>query len=77
MDSRFCVGAFREALARYGCPKIFNTDQGSQFTSFGFTGALKDADIAILMDGRGRCLDNISSSGCGGRSSTRPSTCTR
>jgi len=48
-----------EALARHGRPEIFNTDQGSQFTSFNFTGALKDAGVAISMDGRGRCMDNI------------------
>ncbi len=48
-----------EALARYGRPEIFNTDQGSQFTSCDFTGALKDAGIATSMDGRGRCMDNI------------------
>ena len=59
MDSRFCIEALREALARYGKPAIFNTDQGSQFTSLDFTGVLKNAEIAISMDGRGRCLDNI------------------
>lgn len=59
MDARFCVEALNEALDRYGRPEIFNTDQGSQFTSLDFTGALKDADIAISMDGRGRCMDNI------------------
>jgi putative transposase len=59
MDARFCVEALNEALARYGRPEIFNTDQGSQFTSCDFTGALKDADVAISMDGRGRCMDNI------------------
>ena len=59
MDARFCVEALNEALARYGRPKIFNTDQGSQFTSCDFTGTLKDADVAISMDGRGRCMDNI------------------
>ena len=59
LDARFCVEALREAMARYGKPEIFNTDQGSQFTSFDFTGTLKDAGIAISMDGRGRCLDNI------------------
>ena len=48
-----------EALGRYGRPEIFNTDQGSQFTGRDFTGALKDADVAISMDGRGRCMDNI------------------
>ena len=59
MDARFCVDALREAMARYGKPAIFNTDQGSQFTSLEFTGVLKDAEVAISMDGRGRCLDNI------------------
>jgi putative transposase len=59
MDAGFCVEALKEALARYGKPEIFNTDQGSQFTSFDFTGMLKDAGIAISMDGRGRCMDNI------------------
>ncbi len=59
MDASFCVEALAEALARYGRPEIFNTDQGSQFTSFAFTGALKDADVRISMDGRGRCMDNI------------------
>lgn len=59
MDSRFCVEALREAMAEHGKPEMFNTDQGSQFTSFDFTGVLKDAGIAISMDGRGRCMDNI------------------
>lgn len=59
MDASFCVEALNEATAKYGKPEIFNTDQGSQFTSFEFTGALKDAGIAISMDGRGRCMDNI------------------
>ena len=59
MDARFCVEALNEALARYGKPEIFNTDQGSQFTSFEFTGVLKGAGVAISMDGRGRCMDNI------------------
>ena len=59
MDAGFCVEALNEALARYGKPEIFNTDQGSQFTSTGFTGELKAAAIAISMDGRGRCMDNI------------------
>jgi putative transposase len=59
MDAGFCVEALNEALARYGRPEIFNTDQGSQFTSFEFTGVLKDAGVAISMDGRGRCMDNI------------------
>ena len=59
MDVRFCLEALNEALARYGKPKIFNTDQGSQFTSFDFTGLLKAAEVTISMDGRGRCMDNI------------------
>ncbi len=59
MDARFCVEALNDALARYGRPEIFNTDQGSQFTSFEFTGVLKDAGVAISMAGRGRCMDNI------------------
>ena len=59
LDARFCVEALSEALERYGRPQIFNTDQGSQFTSLGFTTTLKDAGCAISMDGRGRCMDNI------------------
>jgi putative transposase len=59
MDAGFCIEALNEAMARYGKPEIFNTDQGSQFTSLAFTGVLKDAGVAISMDGRGRCLDNI------------------
>ncbi len=59
MDVRFCVEALDEALARYGRPGIFNTDQGSQFTSLAFTATLKDAGVAISMDGRGRFMDNI------------------
>jgi len=59
MDARFCIEALDDALARYGKPEIFNTDQGSQFTSLDFTGVLKDAEVTISMDGRGRCMDNI------------------
>ncbi len=59
MDARFRVEALNEALARYGRPEIFNTDQGSQFTSFEFIGVLKGVEITISMDGRGRCMDNI------------------
>lgn len=59
MDAGFCVEALHEAMARYGKPEIFNTDQGSQFTSLDFTGVLKDAQVTISMDGRGRCMDNI------------------
>jgi putative transposase len=59
IDSGFCVAALEEALLRHGKPKIFNTDQGSQFTSAAFTGKLEAAAIAISMDGRGRFMDNI------------------
>ena len=59
LDARFCVEALNEALDTYGKPAIFNTDQGSQFTGFDFTGVLKDAEVTISMDGRGRCMDNI------------------
>lgn len=59
LETDFCVAALEEALARYGKPDIFNTDQGSQFTSFEFTQALKDSGVRISMDGRGRWMDNI------------------
>ena len=59
MDAAFCVDALNEALARYSRPEIFNTDQGSQFTSFDFTDVLKGAEVTISMDGRGRYMDNI------------------
>ena len=59
MDARFCVETLKDALARHGRPGIFNTDQGSQFTSLDFTSTLKDAEVTISMDGRGRCMDNI------------------
>lgn len=59
MDASFCIKALNDAMAKYGKPDIFNTDQGSQFTSFGFTGVLSAADIKISMDGRGRFMDNI------------------
>jgi putative transposase len=59
LDSTFCVEALKEALANSGRPGIFNTDQGSQFTSPAFTEALEAKDIPISMDGRGRCHDNI------------------
>ena len=51
--------ALNEAVARYGCPEIFNTDQGSQFTSEEFTSVLLALEIKISMDGKGRCIDNI------------------
>lgn len=59
MDTDFCVAALEEALAKYGKPDIFNTDQGSQFTSFAFTNVLREKEIRISMDGRGRWLDNV------------------
>jgi putative transposase len=59
MEADFCVEALQEAIGRYGCPQIFNTDQGAQFTSEAFTKVLKDKEIAISMDGRGRVQDNI------------------
>jgi putative transposase len=59
MEADFCVAALEEAIARYGKPDIFNTDQGSQFTSFAFTNTLRDAGIRISMDGRGRWMDNV------------------
>ncbi len=59
MEPAFCIDALEEALDRYGAPEIFNTDQGAQFTSNAFTQVLKDHHVAISMDGRGRCQDNI------------------
>lgn len=59
MDTRFCLEALDEALAKYGPPEIFNSDQGSQFTSLEFTDRLKRANIKISMDGKGRCIDNV------------------
>jgi putative transposase len=59
MDVSFCLSALEEALAKFGRPEIFNTDQGSQFTSAAFTGALEKAGVAISMDGRGRWMDNV------------------
>jgi putative transposase len=59
LDADFCVSALEEAITCYGSPEIFNTDQGSQFTSEAFTNVLKSKSIRISMDGRGRCMDNI------------------
>jgi len=59
LDVSFCVEALEEALGKYGTPDIFNTDQGSQFTSLEFTDTLKNADIKISMDGKGRWMDNV------------------
>jgi putative transposase len=59
LDSSFCVNALEEAIANYGCPEIFNTDQGSQFTAEVFTNTLNSKGIAISMDGKGRWMDNV------------------
>jgi putative transposase len=59
MEADFCVDALEEALARYGKPEIFNSDQGGQFTSIAFTQTLKAAGVRISMDGKGRWLDNV------------------
>ena len=59
LDSEFCVSALKEAMSKYGKPCIFNTDRGSQFTSFEFTQALRDAGVKISMDGKGRWMDNV------------------
>ena len=59
MDNSFCLEALKEAIAPYGTPEIFNTDQGSQFTSDAFTGKLKEHNIRISMDGKGSWRDNV------------------
>ena len=59
MDATFCVAALKEAIERYGVPAIFNSDQGSQFTSDAFIGVLEEHHIEISMDGTGRALDNV------------------
>jgi putative transposase len=59
MDAEFCVSALEEAIAQWGVPAIFNTDQGSQFTSDAFISVLESHDIRISMDGKNRALDNI------------------
>lgn len=59
MDSEFCVSALERAIRLYGKPEIFNSDQGSQFTSEVFTNVLKDNGIKISMDGKGRWMDNV------------------
>ena len=58
MDADFCVEALKEALAKYGTPEIFNTDQGSQFTSGAWIDVLPEAKVKISMDGKGRWIDN-------------------
>jgi putative transposase len=59
MNDDFCVNALNSALRKHQAPKIFNTDQGAQYTGNAFTGTLKDNGIKISMDGKGRCMDNI------------------
>jgi len=59
MDTSFCVEALDEALGKNGSPEIFNSDQGSQFTSQEFIDCLTDRHISISMDGKGRYIDNI------------------
>ncbi|MFO0401590.1 MAG: IS3 family transposase, partial [Alphaproteobacteria bacterium] len=59
LDTGFCIEAVEEALAKYGKPEVFNTDQGSQFTSLAFTELLKRHEIAISMDGKGAWRDNV------------------
>ncbi len=59
LDTSFCVEALQKAIETHGTPEIFNTDQGCQFTSTEFTGALKQHDIRISMDGKGRWVDNV------------------
>ena len=59
LEHDFCVEALEEAIAIYGKPKIFNTDQGVQFTSENFVNVLKGHSILISMDGKGRALDNV------------------
>ena len=59
LDTSFCIEALEEAIQTYGTPEIFNTDQGSQFTSDDFTQVLKEHQIRISMDGKGRWIDNV------------------
>ena len=59
LETNFCIEALEEALARFGSPEIFNTDQGCQFTSAEWTGRLLDLGVKISMDGRGRWMDNV------------------
>lgn len=59
LDASFCVEALEQAFATHGVPRIFNTDQGSQFTSLAFTDAVKRSGAAVSMDGKGRWMDNV------------------
>ena len=67
LETTFCVEAVNEAVARYGCPEIFNTDQGSQFTAEDFTTPLLDRGIKISMEARAAASTTFSSSGSGAR----------
>lgn len=60
----FCIDTLEEAIENHGPPDVFNTDQGSQFTSDEFTGALKQHGIRISMDGKGRWVDNVFVDAC-------------
>ncbi len=73
MEADFCVEALEEALAKYGRPEIFNTDQGSQFTGAAFTDVLLKAGVAISMDGKAPGATMSLSKGSGDPSSTRRS----
>ena len=59
MDASLAVGVLEDAIAKYGAPKILNSDQGSQYTSYQHTKLLKDNDIEISMNGKGKSIDNI------------------
>ena len=59
MDAAFCVEVMEDAIVRYGTPEVFNTDQGAQFISEAFTGALKEHGVRISMDGKSHWLDNV------------------
>lgn len=59
MQAEWCAEVLKETILRYGCPQIFNTDQGAQFTSNIFTKVLLDNGIQVSMDGKGRAIDNI------------------
>ena len=59
LNGDFCIEAVEDALAHFGSPERFNTDQGAQFTSAAFTEVLKGAGVAISMDGKGRWVDNV------------------
>lgn len=67
LEADFCVDALKEAIAKYGPSEIMNIEQGSQFTSCAWTDRLRRSDVRISMDGKGRFLENIFVSACGGR----------